>query len=270
MKGKRIPRFWKKKDKSSSDPMNENMHEKEQEHQPHTSSEEKSAQEQPTPEQQASSEEQAKTPEEETPQAEVQLEAEEAQTEIEVEVEGVQTKAEAAKSAGEKDAQELGTMEEAMEVIAKLQVELRQAREEAQQAQAHAVRLQADFQNYRRRQEKELTNTVRFANEDLIKQLLPILDNFDRTLDAMEKTDNLSAIKEGIAMVDKSMKKQLNKMGVEPIHARGKEFDSELHEAITTVSVEDEAQKGKVLDVVERGYKLKDRVLRYAKVVIGE
>ncbi len=268
MKGKRIPRFWKKKDKSSSDPMNENMHEKEQEHQPHTSSEEKSAQEQPTPEQQASSEEQAKTPEEETPQAEVQLEAEEAQTEIEVE--GVQTKAEAAKSAGEKDAQELGTMEEAMEVIAKLQVELRQAREEAQQAQAHAVRLQADFQNYRRRQEKELTNTVRFANEDLIKQLLPILDNFDRTLDAMEKTDNLSAIKEGIAMVDKSMKKQLNKMGVEPIHARGKEFDSELHEAITTVSVEDEAQKGKVLDVVERGYKLKDRVLHYAKVVIGE
>lgn len=250
MKGKRIPRFWKKKDKSSSDPMQE----KEQEQQ-HTSPEEKKAQEQPTPEQQAQPEEQGETPAEDLPQTEIEVEIDEAKA-----TEGTEEKA----------PPELGSMEEAMEAIAKLQVELRQAKEEAQQAQAHAVRLQADFQNYRRRQEKELSNTVRFANEDLIKQLLPILDNFDRSLDAMEKTDNLSAIKEGIAMVDKSMKKQLNKIGLEPIHAQGKEFDSELHEAITTLSVEDEEQKGKVLDEVERGYKLKDRVIRYAKVVIGE
>ena len=162
------------------------------------------------------------------------------------------------------------TLEKAIETIGQLQVELRQVREEAEEAKAQAMRLQADFVNFRKRQEKELSNTVRLANEDLLVKLLPILDNFDRTLSSIEKTDNLTAIKEGISMVDKSMRRQLSKAGLEPIEAKGQEFDSELHEAITTVSVEDEQQKGKVIDEVEKGYKLKDRVIRYAKVVIGE
>ncbi len=163
-----------------------------------------------------------------------------------------------------------GSLEEAMEAIAKLQLELRTAKAEAKDAQETSLRLQADFVNFRKRQEKEAANTIRFANEDLLLKLLPILDNFDRTLATIEKTDNLSAIKEGIVLVEKNMRKQLNKVGLEPVEAKGKEFDSELHEAITAVPVEDEGQKGKVIDEVEKGYKLKDRVIRYAKVVVGE
>lgn len=162
------------------------------------------------------------------------------------------------------------SLDEAMKALAEMQLRLRTAEEEAQQAKEQAIRLQADFVNFRKRQEKEAAQTIRFANEDLLGKLLPILDNFDRTLDSIEKTDNLSAIKEGIGMVEKSMRKQLNKVGLEPIEAKGKPFDSEVHEAITTVPVGDEEQKGMVIDEVEKGYKLKDRVIRYAKVVVGE
>lgn len=241
-----MSRFWKKKSKSMSDQSKENALDP-----------------QHTPSQETNQEETQSQPEE--TQIPVEGQAEEADIPVE------QQDAEAQPAAEETEAkEEVQDLETAKEVIANLQVELHQARQEAQEAKSHAVRLQADFQNFRRRQEKEMASTIRFANEDLLKQLLPILDNFDRTLDAMEKTDNLSAIKEGIAMVDKSMKKQLNKIGLEPIPAKGKPFDSELHEAITTIPVEDEAQKDQVIDEVEKGYKLKDRVLRYAKVVIGE
>lgn len=164
----------------------------------------------------------------------------------------------------------LPSLEEAMEVIAKLQLENRDLKESLAGFDGQNKRLQADFINFRKRKEKEVSDMVRFANEDLLKTLLPILDNFDRTLDAIEKTDNLSAVKEGIGLVSNSLRKQLVKVGLEPINTEIKTFDPALHEAITTVPVEDEAQKGQILEFVEQGYKLKDRVIRYAKVVVGE
>lgn len=162
------------------------------------------------------------------------------------------------------------SVDDAIQVIADLQAKLRDARVERDDHKDKALRLQADFVNFRKRKEKELADRVRFANQDLLRTLLPVLDNFDRTLDAIEKTDNLTAVKEGIGMVDNSMKKTLSKIGLEPIESTGKEFDSELHEAITSIPVEDEKQKGKVMDTIEKGYKLKDRVIRFAKVVVGE
>jgi molecular chaperone GrpE len=132
------------------------------------------------------------------------------------------------------------------------------------------LRLQAEFQNFRKRKERELGEAIRFANADLLLKLLPILDNFERTLDAIDKTDNLAAIKEGISLVDQSMKKQFEKVGLKPIESVGKVFNVELHEAITAVSVDDEGKKGKVIDEVEKGYMLKDKVLRFSKVVVGE
>lgn len=188
--------------------------------------------------------------------------------EAEVEVEVVEENPTEGNNPSEGDTPQ--SLEDAMEVIARMQVELRDAKAKADEAQAQAMRLQADFVNFRKRQEKEATQTIRFANEDLLTKLLPILDNFDRTLDTIEKTDNLTAVKDGIFMVAKSMRKQLNKVGLEPIESKGKTFDSEIHEAITTIPVEEEAQKGIVIDEVEKGYKLKDRVIRYSKVVVGE
>ena len=132
------------------------------------------------------------------------------------------------------------------------------------------LRLQAEFQNFRKRKEKESADMIRFAKEDLVKQLLPILDNFDRTLAAIDKTDNLAAIKDGIGVVDNSMRKTLGKLGLEPIETKEQEFNLDLHEAISAIPVEAEDQKGKIIEEFEKGYKLNERVIRYSKVVIGE
>lgn len=165
---------------------------------------------------------------------------------------------------------DFATLDEALAALGDLQLKLRTAEETLKAQQEQNLRLQADFVNFRKRKERETSDMIRFANQDLIRELLPVLDNFDRTLDAIDKTDNLAAIKEGIALVDQSMKRQLQKIGLEAIEAKGKPFDSEWHEAITTVPVPDASQQGVVIDEIEKGYKLKERVIRFAKVVIGE
>ena len=170
----------------------------------------------------------------------------------------------------EEGASEASTLEEAMEIIANYQLKLRSNQQELEESNKQLLRLQADFINFRKRKDKEMSDTVRFANQDLLVQLLPVLDNFDRTLDAISKTDNLTAIKDGISLVENNMKKTLSKIGLEPMASNGKEFDSELHEAITSIPATEEDQAGKVVDTIEKGYKLKDRVIRFAKVVVGE
>lgn len=161
-------------------------------------------------------------------------------------------------------------MDDALKMIAELHLQLRESTQGLAKAQDMRLRLQADFDNFRKRKTKELSDAIRFANQDLLLQLIPVLDNFDRTLDAIEKTDNLSAVKDGISVVDKSMKKTLKKIGLEPINSIGKELDPELHEVITTVPVDEDKKRGTVIDEVEKGYKLKDRVIRVAKVILGE
>ncbi|MEL6132001.1 MAG: nucleotide exchange factor GrpE [Bacteroidota bacterium] len=161
-------------------------------------------------------------------------------------------------------------LDTAMEIIAKLQLALRNKERKLAEEQEINMRLQADFVNFRKRKEKEMRDTVRFANEDLLVTLLPIIDNFDRTLSAIEKTDNLTAVKDGITLVSNSMKKQLGKIGLEILETKGKAFDSNLHEAIATVPAPSKDQEGIIIDEIEKGYKLKDKVIRFAKVVVGE
>ncbi|MEZ4777534.1 MAG: nucleotide exchange factor GrpE [Bacteroidia bacterium] len=162
------------------------------------------------------------------------------------------------------------TIDDAIKVIAELQMKLRSAHKEAEDQKDKVLRLQADFDNFRKRKAKEQTDTVRFANQELLLNLLPVLDNFSRTLDAIEKTDNLTAIKEGIGLVDNSMRLQLSKIGLEPIECVGKPFDSEIHEAISSFEVEDESRKGLIIDEVEKGYRYRDKVIRFSKVIVGE
>ncbi len=170
----------------------------------------------------------------------------------------------------EKDWENPENMDEALKMIASLHLQLREARAAATQSAEKQLRLQAEFDNFRKRKNKEMSDAIRFANQELILQLLPILDNFDRTLDAIEKTDNLAAVKDGIAVVNKSMRQTFKKTGLEPIDSVGKPLDPEVHEVITTVPAEDEDKKEIVIDEVEKGYKLKDRVIRVAKVVVSE
>ncbi|MEM6260903.1 MAG: nucleotide exchange factor GrpE [Bacteroidota bacterium] len=151
-----------------------------------------------------------------------------------------------------------------------LKAELVKTQEALVQSEDQYKRLNADFINFRRRKEKEMTDTIIFANQELMKQLLTIVDDFERSLQAMEKTDNVEALKNGIEGVDRNMKRILTKAGLEPIEAIGADFDPAIHEAIANIPVQEPEKDGKVIDEVEKGYKLKDKVIRFSKVVVGE
>jgi molecular chaperone GrpE len=130
------------------------------------------------------------------------------------------------------------------------------------------LRLYAEFENYKRRSIKERAELIRTAGADTISALLPVLDDLDRALKAIgDSTDN--PMKEGILLIHNKLKSTLEQKGLKAIEAIGKEFDVELHEAITNMPVEDPTKKGKVIDEVEKGYWLNDKVIRYSKVVIG-
>lgn len=131
------------------------------------------------------------------------------------------------------------------------------------------VRLYAEFDNYKRRVAKERIELIQTAGKDLMASLLPLIDDFDRALKAMETTTEINAIKEGISLVSQKLKNTLAQQGLKAMESIGKPFDAELQEAITSVPAPNEAQKGMVIDEIEKGYYLHDKVLRHAKVVVG-
>ena len=169
----------------------------------------------------------------------------------------------------EVEAVEVEAVEGTLDGAAALRAEMEAAKARAQEATEQYLRLMAEFDNFRKRSRREYDSLLEYASEKVLVSLLPVLDDFDRTLTAMEKTDNLSSIKEGITMVTNKLHRTLEKEGLNLIEAVGAGFDSNLHEAIHSVEVPAE-QKGKVLEQVEKGYRLKDKVIRYSKVIVGE
>jgi len=131
------------------------------------------------------------------------------------------------------------------------------------------LRLASEFDNYRKRTQKEKTDIIRYGNEELLKSLLPVLDDFERSLEVMDKSDNLSAIQEGVQLVSHKFKNILLSKGLKPMESLHQSFDSDLHEAVTSIPAEKEDMKGKVLDEIEKGYYLGERVIRFAKVIVG-
>ncbi|MFT5724122.1 MAG: molecular chaperone GrpE [Bacteroidia bacterium] len=132
------------------------------------------------------------------------------------------------------------------------------------------LRLYSEFDNYRRRTQKERADLIKSAGKDILSDLLAVVDDFDRTLDAMDKTEDVKAFAEGVKLVQQKFIGTLKKQGLEPFETKGEDFDPELHEAITKIPAPTDDLKGKVVDVVEKGYMLNEKVLRYAKVVVGE
>ncbi len=132
------------------------------------------------------------------------------------------------------------------------------------------LRLYSEFDNFRKRTQKEKVAFFKTANESLLLELIGTSDDFERGIKANEETEDASAVKEGVAMIFDKFSKMLKSKGLEPINATGKEFDTELHEAITQIPAPSKKMIGKVIDEVEKGYFLGDKVLRYSKVVIGQ
>ncbi len=132
------------------------------------------------------------------------------------------------------------------------------------------LRLSAEYDNYRKRTLKERMELIKTAGEDILLSFLPVMDNIDRAKKSVDEASDMEGIKSGIELIHKSLQNFLKEKSVEEVEAIGKVFDTDLHEAVTKIPVQEEEQKGTVIDVIEKGYRLKDKILRYAKVVVGE
>jgi len=138
------------------------------------------------------------------------------------------------------------------------------------ESQDRYLRLSAEFDNYRKRTLKEKMDLLKSGGEDTIVKILPILDDFERAMNAMQTSKDIEAVKDGITLIYNKLKETLTQLGIKEIESLNLDFNTDLHEAITKIPVQQDDQKGKVVDVVQKGYYLNDKVLRFAKVVIGE
>ena len=131
------------------------------------------------------------------------------------------------------------------------------------------LRMMAEFDNYRRRTNKEKIELMATAGERIFKEMLPLVDDFERATEAMSQTDDIESVREGIRLIQQKFISFLDKQDVHAIETEGADFNTDEHEAITTFAAGEE-NKGKVIDCTQKGYKLGDKVIRFAKVVVGE
>ncbi len=132
------------------------------------------------------------------------------------------------------------------------------------------LRLQAEFDNFRRRTIREKAELIKSGGESVIMGILPVIDDFERAIDSMEEISDDDSGKQGILLIYSKFKDFLKQNNVKEIEALHKDFDVDHHEAITKIPVDDEKFKGKVVEVIQKGYTLNDKVIRFAKVVVGE
>jgi molecular chaperone GrpE len=131
------------------------------------------------------------------------------------------------------------------------------------------IRMYSEFENFRRRTSKEKVELIQNASQNVLRELIPVVDDFERAQSSFETATDIQPIKEGISLVFDKLNNTMTRQGLKPMDAQGKVFDAELHECITQIDAE-ESMKGKVVDVIEKGYTLNDKVIRYAKVVVGK
>lgn len=152
----------------------------------------------------------------------------------------------------------------------KLQKQLEEAQQTIEDQKDKYLRLSAEFDNYRKRTLKEKAELIKNGGEKAISAILPILDDLERALTNMQKLDDIQAMYDGIDLIHQKFLKTLSQEGLQKMEPVGEAFDTDFHEAIALVPAPEEAQKGKVLDCVQTGYKLNDKVIRHAKVVVAQ
>lgn len=158
-------------------------------------------------------------------------------------------------------------LEEKIQLLEAKNEELKQL---AEQKNDSYVRLNAEFDNYRRRTLREKQDLVSTAAASTIKELLPVLDDFDRAIANSEMSDDKQALLEGLLLVKRNIDKFLQGCGVSEIEALGLPLDTDIHDAITTLAVQEEDRKGKIVEVIKKGYRLNGVVVRHAQVIVGE
>jgi len=144
------------------------------------------------------------------------------------------------------------------------------AEEKIAEFQNKYIRLSADFDNYRKRTLKERIELTKSANAEILLNLLPVMDDFERALISMEGAKDCKAMKDGIDLIYNKFSEFLKSSGVKEIDAMHKKFDTDIHEAVTKIPAPEKKLKGKVLDVIQKGYFLNEKIIRYPKVIIGD
>ena len=163
------------------------------------------------------------------------------------------------------------TPDEAIEEEIDLQSKLEQTTAELEKEKKEYLFLMAEFDNFRKRTIKEKSELIKNGGENALRGLLPIIDDFERSLQAINESSDPSSIKEGVELIYNKFIKYLQQNGVQVINTEaGTDFDADMHEAVTMFPAPDTSQKGKIIDTVQKGYMLHDKVIRHAKVVVGQ
>lgn len=152
----------------------------------------------------------------------------------------------------------------------KVEEQLEKVESEILELKDKHIRLQAEFDNYRKRTLKERMELLKTAGESLLISILPVIDDFDRAVQTLDSVEQDSHLKDGVMLIYSKFQEFLKQNGVKEIEAKEQKFDTDLHEAITKIPAPTKELKGKIVDVVQKGYYLNDKVIRFSKVVIGE
>lgn len=184
--------------------------------------------------------------------------------EEELQQEETQTEAQNAEVESQNAEEEQPAKEETPEdKIAALQAEL-------EKSQKEYLFLMAEFDNYRKRTVKEKAELIKNGGEKAMLGLLPVIDDFERAIDAIDKSSDVEGLKKGVDLIYNKFMKYLESQQVKPMESTGTDFDADIYEAVTTFPAPDESMKGKVIDTVQKGYTINEKVLRHAKVVVGQ
>lgn len=184
--------------------------------------------------------------------------------EEELQQEETQTEAQNTEVESQNAEEEQSAKEETPEdKIAALQAEL-------EKSQKEYLFLMAEFDNYRKRTVKEKAELIKNGGEKAMLGLLPVIDDFERAIDAIDKSSDVEGLKEGVDLIYNKFMKYLESQQVKPMESTGTDFDADIYEAVTTFPAPDESMKGKVIDTVQKGYTINEKVLRHAKVVVGQ
>lgn len=173
------------------------------------------------------------------------------------------------KNSPKKDTKKEKKMEESEKKVMELEEKVAQLEEKAAKDKDDYIRLMAEFDNFRRRTSQEKLELVSMASTDTIKGLLPVLDDCERALKVLLESEDSDAAKEGTELIYSKLMNYLKSKGLAVIEALDQDFDTDLHEAVAQFPVQEEEKKGKVFDVVQTGYTLNGKVIRFAKVVVG-
>lgn len=176
----------------------------------------------------------------------------------------------AEEAANDGNAQEEAPVAEEPTAEEKLNQQLEDAQKTIEEQQDKYLRLAAEFDNYRRRTMKEKAELIKNGGEKAITAILPVLDDLERAIKAPDTSDEVKAMREGVELIHGKFLKILTQEGLQKIETEGRDFDTDYHEAIAQIPAPAEDQKGKILDCVQTGYMLNDKVIRHAKVVVAQ